>query len=168
MLRWRIAILISAAIAISYLDRQTLPVAIDVGERGIVSSPALTPRRGNSHRTILVLRDQCYRIQRSVLRRGGERFSLSPGERAGVRAGLTLTSSQETPSHKNVQESLLQSRFHQRNGGMENPAKSKRKIARQTQDCVIGEFSIHSCSGRPVDRIALGAFQTWADFAVIA
>jgi ACS family hexuronate transporter-like MFS transporter len=27
-LRWRIAILISAAIAISYLDRQTLPVAI--------------------------------------------------------------------------------------------------------------------------------------------
>jgi ACS family hexuronate transporter-like MFS transporter len=29
MLRWRIAILISAAIAISYLDRQTLPVAID-------------------------------------------------------------------------------------------------------------------------------------------
>src|SRR5947208_15264040 len=28
MRRWRIAILISAAIAISYLDRQTLPVAI--------------------------------------------------------------------------------------------------------------------------------------------
>jgi ACS family hexuronate transporter-like MFS transporter len=28
MLRWRIAILLSAAIAISYLDRQTLPVAI--------------------------------------------------------------------------------------------------------------------------------------------
>jgi len=28
-LRWRIALLISAAIAISYLDRQTLPVAID-------------------------------------------------------------------------------------------------------------------------------------------
>lgn len=29
MLRWRIAILVAAAIAISYLDRQTLPVAID-------------------------------------------------------------------------------------------------------------------------------------------
>jgi ACS family hexuronate transporter-like MFS transporter len=29
MLRWRIAILVSSAIAISYLDRQTLPVAID-------------------------------------------------------------------------------------------------------------------------------------------
>jgi ACS family hexuronate transporter-like MFS transporter len=29
MLRWRIAILVSTAIAISYLDRQTLPVAID-------------------------------------------------------------------------------------------------------------------------------------------
>jgi ACS family hexuronate transporter-like MFS transporter len=28
MLRWRIAFLISAGIAISYLDRQTLPVAI--------------------------------------------------------------------------------------------------------------------------------------------
>src|SRR6185436_12532347 len=28
MLRWRIAILVSVAIAISYLDRQTLPVAI--------------------------------------------------------------------------------------------------------------------------------------------
>jgi ACS family hexuronate transporter-like MFS transporter len=27
-LRWRIAILVSAAIAISYLDRQTLPVAV--------------------------------------------------------------------------------------------------------------------------------------------
>lgn len=33
MLRWRIAILVAAAIAISYLDRQTLPVAIqDVGK----------------------------------------------------------------------------------------------------------------------------------------
>src|SRR5580765_1001071 len=28
MLRWRVAILVSAAIAISYLDRQALPVAI--------------------------------------------------------------------------------------------------------------------------------------------
>ena len=28
MLRWRIAILVSAAIAISYLDRQALPVAV--------------------------------------------------------------------------------------------------------------------------------------------
>src|SRR5580765_4410041 len=28
MLRWKIALLIAAAIAISYLDRQTLPVAI--------------------------------------------------------------------------------------------------------------------------------------------
>ena len=30
MLRWRIAFLVSMAIAISYLDRQTLPVAIKV------------------------------------------------------------------------------------------------------------------------------------------
>ncbi len=35
MLRWRIAILVSAAIAISYLDRQTLPVAIKAIGRDI-------------------------------------------------------------------------------------------------------------------------------------
>jgi MFS transporter, ACS family, hexuronate transporter len=34
-LRWRIAVLVSAAIAISYLDRQTLPVAIKAIEREI-------------------------------------------------------------------------------------------------------------------------------------
>jgi hypothetical protein len=28
LLRWRIAVLVSVAIAISYLDRQTLPVAV--------------------------------------------------------------------------------------------------------------------------------------------
>ncbi len=35
ILRWRIAVLVSAAIAISYLDRQTLPVAIKAVERDI-------------------------------------------------------------------------------------------------------------------------------------
>ncbi len=35
MLRWRIAVLVSAAIAISYLDRQTLPVAITAVGRDI-------------------------------------------------------------------------------------------------------------------------------------
>lgn len=35
MLRWRIAVLVSAAIAISYLDRQTLPVAIKAITRDI-------------------------------------------------------------------------------------------------------------------------------------
>ena len=34
MLRWRFALLVSAAIAISYLDRQTLPVAIKAIARG--------------------------------------------------------------------------------------------------------------------------------------
>src|SRR4029450_418238 len=34
-MRWRIAILVSAAIAISYLDRQTLPVAIKAIEHDI-------------------------------------------------------------------------------------------------------------------------------------
>src|ERR1700729_1791541 len=33
--RWRIAVLVSAAIAISYLDRQTLPVAIQAIGRDI-------------------------------------------------------------------------------------------------------------------------------------
>jgi ACS family hexuronate transporter-like MFS transporter len=40
MVRWRIAILVSAAIAISYLDRQTLPVAIKAIERDIPVSNA--------------------------------------------------------------------------------------------------------------------------------
>ena len=35
MIRWRIAILVSAAITISYLDRQTLPVAIGEISKGI-------------------------------------------------------------------------------------------------------------------------------------
>ena len=35
MLRWRIACLVSAAIAVSYLDRQTLPVAIKAIEQDI-------------------------------------------------------------------------------------------------------------------------------------
>jgi ACS family hexuronate transporter-like MFS transporter len=35
MLRWRLALLVSAAIAISYLDRQTLPVAIKAIEQDI-------------------------------------------------------------------------------------------------------------------------------------
>jgi MFS transporter, ACS family, hexuronate transporter len=35
LLRWRVAILVSAAIAISYLDRQTLPVAVQAINRDI-------------------------------------------------------------------------------------------------------------------------------------
>src|SRR5712671_2437881 len=35
ILRWRMAILVSAAIAISYLDRQTLPVAVKAISRDI-------------------------------------------------------------------------------------------------------------------------------------
>src|SRR5436853_7785416 len=36
--RWRIAVLVAAAIAISYLDRQTLPVAIKAVQRDIAIS----------------------------------------------------------------------------------------------------------------------------------
>src|ERR1043165_1121613 len=57
----------------------------------------LSPRRGNSCRTIQVFRDQCCRIQRPVLPRAGKRFSLSPGERAGVRARV-LRSMRATPA----------------------------------------------------------------------
>src|SRR5436309_2925355 len=39
MIRWRIAILVSAAIAISYLDRQTLSVAITEIKKDIAISP---------------------------------------------------------------------------------------------------------------------------------
>jgi sugar phosphate permease len=35
MLRWRLALIVSASIAISYLDRQTLPVAIQAIEQDI-------------------------------------------------------------------------------------------------------------------------------------
>ena len=35
MLRWRTAVLVSAAIAISYLDRQTLPVAVNAISKDI-------------------------------------------------------------------------------------------------------------------------------------
>ena len=35
MVRWRVAVLVSAAIAISYLDRQALPVAIKAIQRDI-------------------------------------------------------------------------------------------------------------------------------------
>ena len=52
MLRWRIAILVSAAIAISYLDRQTLPVAIKaIGaghpdhERAVLAAAVVVPHR---------------------------------------------------------------------------------------------------------------------------
>ncbi|HZP59509.1 MAG TPA: MFS transporter [Opitutaceae bacterium] len=41
MLRWRIALLISVAIAISYLDRQTLPVAIKAIEQDLPVTPEL-------------------------------------------------------------------------------------------------------------------------------
>src|SRR5450631_1948756 len=43
MLRWRVAVLVSVAIAISYLDRQTLPVAIKAIERDIPLSISQFP-----------------------------------------------------------------------------------------------------------------------------
>jgi hypothetical protein len=47
MLRWRLAVLVSAAIAISYLDRQTLPVAVKASRtfRSPTSSSRCCSRR---------------------------------------------------------------------------------------------------------------------------
>ena len=47
MLRWRIAILVSAAIAISYLDRQTLPVAVQRDREEISHFPISSSRLCN-------------------------------------------------------------------------------------------------------------------------
>jgi hypothetical protein len=49
-LRWRIAMLVSIAIAISYLDRQTLPVAIKAIQEDIPTSKRSEPSRGSRTR----------------------------------------------------------------------------------------------------------------------
>jgi hypothetical protein len=59
-------------------------------ENGLKLALALTlsPRRGNNHRTIQFFREQLRRIQYLAFQKDGERFSLSPGERAGVGASV--------------------------------------------------------------------------------
>lgn len=51
----------------------------------LLSSP---PRRGNGFRLFLVLRTITRQILSQVFQRDGERFSLSSGEWAGVRASV--------------------------------------------------------------------------------
>src|ERR1035438_3431743 len=72
MLRWRIAILISAAIAISYLDRQTLPVAIGEIRKEIPIS--------NQVKAFL---DSAFLITYGLLYLGGGRLMDELGTRRG-------------------------------------------------------------------------------------
>src|SRR5216117_1591179 len=75
MLRWRIAILISAAIAISYLDRQTLPVAIGAIKQDIPIS--------NQVKAFL---DSAFLVTYGLMDLGGGRLI----DRLGPRRGFTL------------------------------------------------------------------------------
>ena len=73
-MRWRIAILVSAAIAISYLDRQTLPVAIKAIERDIPIT--------NEQFSLL---QTAFLIAYAVMYAGGGKLMDVVGTRAGHR-----------------------------------------------------------------------------------
>ena len=72
LLRWRIALLISAAIAISYFDRQTLPVAIAAIQREIPIS--------NTQFSQL---QACFLIAYALMYAGGGKLIDAVGTRAG-------------------------------------------------------------------------------------
>ena len=74
-MRWRIAILVSAAIAISYLDRQTLPVAIKAIERDIPVT--------NEQFSLL---QTAFLIPYAVMYAGGGKLMDVVGTRAGMLA----------------------------------------------------------------------------------
>jgi len=76
MLRWRIAILVSAAIAISYLDRQTLPVAIKAVQADIPIS--------NQQKALL---DSAFLVAYGLMYLGGGRLM----DRIGTRKGFAVT-----------------------------------------------------------------------------
>jgi MFS family permease len=75
MLRWRIAILISAAIAISYLDRQTLPIAIGAIKADIPIS--------NQVKAVL---DSAFLVTYGLMYLGGGRLM----DVLGTRRGFTI------------------------------------------------------------------------------
>src|SRR4030095_16803789 len=75
MVRWRIVILVSAAIAISYLDRQTLPVAIGAIQKEIPIS--------NQVKAIL---DSAFLLTYGLMYLGGGRLI----DRLGTRRGFTV------------------------------------------------------------------------------
>jgi ACS family hexuronate transporter-like MFS transporter len=72
MLRWRIAILVSVAIAISYLDRQTLPVAIGEIRKEIPIS-----------NTVKAFLDSAFLIAYGLMYLGGGRLIDVLGTRRG-------------------------------------------------------------------------------------
>ena len=81
MRRWRIAILVSVAIAISYLDRQTLPVAIKAIERDIpVSNEAFSFLQSS------------FLIAYAVMYAGGGKLMDVVGTRAGFLAIMVFWS----------------------------------------------------------------------------
>lgn len=73
--RWRIAVLVSAAIAISYLDRQTLPWAIAAVQRDIAIS--------NEAKAAL---DSAFLVTYGLMYLGGGRFVDAQGTRRGFLA----------------------------------------------------------------------------------
>src|SRR3954471_17342703 len=75
MLRWRVAIIVSAAIAISYLDRQTLPVAIGAIRADIPIS--------NQVKAVL---DSAFLVTYGLMYLGGGRLM----DVLGTRRGFTL------------------------------------------------------------------------------
>jgi MFS transporter, ACS family, hexuronate transporter len=77
MLRWRIAVLISAAIAISYLDRQTLPLAIKAIQADFPIS--------NQVKAFL---DTAFLVTYGLMYLGGGRFIDAVGTRMGY--GLVM------------------------------------------------------------------------------
>src|ERR1700733_10898592 len=81
MVRWRIAILISIAIAISYLDRQTLPVAIKAIQVDI-------PIR-NEQKAML---DSAFLITYGLMYLGGGRLMDLLGTRRGFAITMTFWS----------------------------------------------------------------------------
>jgi ACS family hexuronate transporter-like MFS transporter len=81
MRRWRIAILVSAAIAISYLDRQTLPVAIKAIEQDIPVT--------NEQFSLL---QSAFLVAYAVMYAGGGKLMDVVGTRAGLLAIMVFWS----------------------------------------------------------------------------
>src|SRR2546428_686978 len=94
--RWRIALLISTAIAISYLDRQTLPVAIAAIQREIPIS--------NTQFSQL---QAAFLLAYALMYAGGGRLIDALGTRRGFLVIMTFWSCQRNKSRKNPGSACL-------------------------------------------------------------
>ena len=81
IVRWRIAVLVSTAIAISYLDRQTLPVAIQAISRDV-------PLSNEQFSTL----QSAFLFAYALMYAGGERLVDMLGTRLGLTAIMLLNS----------------------------------------------------------------------------